>query len=171
MDENMAETNRGKMNRGNIARFEKGSVKRYAEHVDGNTVRKTLQNLPEEGSRQPSRQVIRNRQRARHMDMRYVLFLSVCAAMTVVICIHYLKLHAQYTYLQKQAASLSLQLNDLKMENDTTYNEIVSGVDLQKIKDRAINDLGMTYPKQSQIVTYGSPDSDYVKQYGEIPSK
>lgn len=149
----------------NFTSSEGNRAQRYTEHVVGNTVRKTEQ--------QPSvsRNVIRARERARHMDMRYVVFLSLCAAMTVVICVHYLKLHAQYTYLQKQASSMTLQLNNLRMENDTVYSEIVSGVDLEKVKKRAENDLGMTYPKQSQIVTYEAPDSDYVKQYGEIPDR
>ena len=105
------------------------------------------------------------------MDMRYVVFLSVCAVLTVMICISFLKQQTICTYNQKRVTELTTKLNNLKIENDTTYNEIVSGVDLQKLKQRAIDDLGMTYPSQSQIVTYQSPDSDYVKQYGEIPSK
>ena len=156
----------------NITQFQRNRGQRIAEHVEGNTVRKTLTDPELSGRREEaSQQVIRNRQRARHMDMRYVVFLSVCAVMTVFICVHYLKLHAQYTYLQKQTTSLSLELNNLRMENDTVYNEIVSGVDLQKIKERAIDDLGMAYPKEKQIVTYETPDSDYVKQYSEIPSR
>lgn len=162
----MAEKRRGK-----ITQFQRDMKAGYNERVEGNTVRQVLETVSEHNETQTSQQVIRNRQRARHMDMRYVVFLSVCAAMTVMICVHYLKLHAQYTYLQKQSSALQLQLSNLKMENDTVYNEIVSGVDLQKIKKKAIDDLGMTYPKQSQIVTYETPGSDYVKQYSEIPSK
>lgn len=139
--------------------------------VDGNTVRvlEPASGLQEEHALRRE-QVIRNRARARHMDVRYLGFLSVCAVLTVMICVQYLKLHAQNTYLQKQHSAYQVQLSNLKMENDVVYHEIVTGVDLQQIKERAIGDLGMAYPKESQIVTYQTPDSDYVKQYGEIPS-
>lgn len=154
-----------------IAQFERNRGQRYTELTYGNTVRKAAAEQEQrQYQEETSQQVLRNRARVRHMDMRYVLFLSACAVLTVMICIHYLSLRAQYTYYQKKATSLTLQLNNLKMENDTTYNEIVSGVDLARIKERAINELGMTYPRQSQIVTYESPDSDYVKQYEEVPS-
>ena len=164
--DDMAEKKTGK-----ITQFQRNGGVRISGFAEGNTVRQVLETAPQYNEEKASRQVIRNRQRARHMDMRYVMFLSVCAIMTVMICVHYLKLHAQYTYLQKQSTALQLDLCSLKMENDTVYNEIVSGVDLQKVKKRAIEDLGMTYPKQSQIVTYETPDSDYVKQYSEIPSR
>ena len=167
MEKNMAKTKSG-----NIAQFERSRGQRYTEYVEGNTVRKAAAfPAQERGVHEVSQQVIRNRERARHMDMRYVVFLSVCAVLTVMICISFLKQQTICTYNQKRVTELTTKLNNLKIENDTTYNEIVSGVDLQKLKQRAIDDLGMTYPSQSQIVTYQSPDSDYVKQYGEIPSK
>ncbi len=163
----MAENRTGK-----VAQFERSRGQRYTELTYGNTVRTAeAQEKYTQNTQETSQQVLRNRARVRHMDMRYVLFLSICAVLTVMVCIHYLKLHAQYTYYQKKASALTLELNNLRMENDTTYNEIVSGVDLAEIKERAIQGLGMTYPKQSQIVTYESPDSDYVKQYEEIPDK
>lgn len=160
------------MGRQKISQIRRKDTVRSSEYVAGNTVRKAETALPRGGEeKEVSQQVIRNRERVRHMDMRYVAFLAVCAVMTVFICVQYLKLHAEYTYLQKRSTSLSVELKNLQMENDTVYNEIVSGVDLEKVKERAMNDLGMAYPSEKQIITYQSPDSDYVKQYEEIPSK
>ena len=57
----------------------------------------------------------------------------------------------------------------LKMENDIVYNEILSGVDLEYVRDKAVKEFGMNYPAQSQIVYYNAASSDYVRQYEEIP--
>lgn len=153
------------------ARIERGSSVRYTERVEGNTV-KAAAAAPPHGPAQGSaarERVIRNRERFQYMNLRYVLFLTFAAALTVGICLHYLRLHAQYTILQQKATTLNSQLADIQMENDTVYHEIVTGVDLQEIRDRAVNELGMVMPEEDQIVAYDGGDSDYVKQYSEIP--
>ena len=37
------------------------------------------------------------------------------------------------------------------------------------IREKAINQLGMTYATPDQIMEYDNPASDYVKQYENIP--
>ena len=46
------------------------------------------------------------------------------------------------------------------------YND---SVNLDEVRDRAQNDLGMVYASPEQIVEYENPATDYVKQYEEIP--
>ena len=60
-------------------------------------------------------------------------------------------------------------MKNLQIENDIVYNEIISGVDLEQVREVAVEQLGMTYPAQTQIVSYDAVSSDYVKQYEEIP--
>ena len=43
-------------------------------------------------------------------------------------------------------------------------------MDLEHIKDVAMNELGMVYAKKGQIVYYESASEDYVKQYQDVPS-
>ena len=64
---------------------------------------------------------------------------------------------------------LKEELADLKEENTTKYNAVVDSVNLDEIRERAINQLGMTYAAADQIVEYDNPASDYVKQYENIP--
>ena len=61
------------------------------------------------------------------------------------------------------------ELADLKEENTTKYNAVVDSVNLDEIREKAINQLGMTYATPDQIVEYDNPASDYVKQYENIP--
>ena len=140
----------------------------YTELVEGNTVRRAPleSDLREEDV---SSRLIRNRERTRQMNMAYVLFLTAAAVLCVAFCIIFLQLQTQSTQLQKKAASLQLQLKDLQMENDTVYNEIVSGVDLEKVRETAVNRFGMAYPTEEQIVRYIPVSKDYVRQYAEIP--
>ena len=105
------------------------------------------------------------------MNLSYVVFLTVAAVATVMMCINYLKLQSKNTALQKSVTVLATQLSETKLENDSEYNRIMSNVDLQQLKETAINDLGMTYASESQMRTYDSQGSDYVKQYQDIPVK
>lgn len=58
----------------------------------------------------------------------------------------------------------------MKLANDTKYDETMASVDLEKIKDIAINELGMVYAEQGQIINYNSQDGDYVRQYEDVPT-
>ena len=152
-------------------RIETKKPVRYTTEVVGNTVR-VAQEAPKTREKEREKrvhQVHEARERALRMNLRYVIFLSAAAVATVTICIYYLNLQATSTQLQKQTASLQKQLKDLQLENDIVHNEIISGVDLEHVREVAVNELGMSYPTERQIVTYTAAPSDYVKQYEEIP--
>ena len=60
---------------------------------------------------------------------------------------------------------------DLKAENDEAYKRLSTSVDLESVKKTALEELGMSYVKESQIVYYSVGDDDYMNQYGDIPAK
>ena len=150
--------------------IERNDALRYTDEViEGNTVRK-MNVVPQIHERELRRsQIEAVRERSLSMNLRYVLFLTVAAVAVVTICVYFLKLQATSTQLQKRTVSLQTTLKDLKIENDIEYNEILSGVDLESVRETAIEKLGMSYPQQSQIMYYDAASSDYVKQYEEIP--
>ena len=53
----------------------------------------------------------------------------------------------------------------MRMENDEEYSRIISSVDLEYIKDVAINQLGMRYAEEGQIVEVETQGDDYVRQH------
>ena len=150
--------------------IERNSSLRYTDEViEGNTVR-VAQVLPREQERELRRtQIEAVRERSLSMNLRYVLFLTIAAVAGVMICVYFLRLQATSTKLQKRTVSLQTTLKDLKIENDIVYNEILSLVDLEDVRNKAISELGMDYPVQTQIVYYDAASSDYVKQYEQIP--
>ena len=129
--------------------------------------RKTSQSRPKTRQKAVARR--RARARAFQMNKGYVTFLSIVACL--FICVNYLKLQAQVTESRKQISRMESSYSDLKLSNDAAYSKAVSSVDLDKIRDIAINELGMVYANQDQIVTYEKQDKDYVRQYEEVPKE
>jgi cell division protein FtsL len=128
-------------------------------YVDGTAVRK-LQETPvrtnEERKAPPatSKRTRRNRERALQMNFGYVSFLTVAAVITVFVCVNFLQLQAKGTKLQKEVTALETQLDAAALENASNYQQILNNVDMEYVKDVAMNELGMIYTKKNQIVTY-----------------
>lgn len=116
-----------------------------------------------------SRQVQKNRNRALHVNAAYVVFLAIAATVVLLLCVNYVRLQSEMTKNSKRVTALQEELANLKEENTTKYNAVVDSVNLDEIRDRAINQLGMKYATSDQIVEYNNPAADYVKQYDNIP--
>lgn len=104
------------------------------------------------------------------MSPIYTGFLTVAAVCAVFICVVYLQLQSELVQRSENITALQEELSDLTEANDTAYNAAVDSVNLQEIRDKAMNELGMVYAANGNVVEYDSPTSDYVKQYNEIPS-
>jgi len=94
-----------------------------------------------------------------------VLILTLAAFVAIgAMMIQYISLSSEISVLTNSIASLERQVNDLKAENDEYYGRIMSNVDLEKVREIAIMDLGMVYASEDQIITYDSQVDDYVEQ-------
>lgn len=111
----------------------------------------------------------KNREKALNMNFGYVVFLAVAAIVTLFVCISYLNLQAEMTQKVKNISSLEKEVADLRSDNDETYNRINNATDLDYIKKVAMEDLGMVYASEKQVVLYNNEESDYVRQYSDIP--
>ena len=148
------------------------------EYVEGNTVRK-VERVPryeeQERGHQQKRNVShtvtvrRNQEKALRMSKSYVVFLTMAVTVFGIFCGAYIKLQSDVTARMKKIASLESQVTDLKADNDEAYKRINTAVDLDAIKEKAINELGMFYATQDQIVYYSVDKTDYMNQYNEIP--
>lgn len=149
------------------------ATQRNRYYVQGNAVRKVqpVRETPERPKRRVSNSVRKNRERAKHMSAGYVLFLSAALIATGIILVYYIGLQSDITNSVKHIATLERQLNDLKVANEENYSRISSNVDLEKIRRIAIQELGMQYAKEGQIISFASENNDYVKQMAEIPKK
>lgn len=138
-------------------------------YVRGSAVRKTdIRRELEEPEKQLSHTTRKNRDRARHMNFFYVLFLSAAMVVTGVVLIGYIQMESAITKSVKEIAALESRLNNLKTENDEALGRIESSIDLEEIRRIAITELGMTYAGEGQIVEIPDEGSDYVRQYTQI---
>lgn len=140
-------------------------------YVQGNAVRKL--DVTEEIERQPKKKISnttrKNRERAKHMSAGYVMFLCMALVVTGITLVNYIGLQSDITNSVKHISTLEKQLNDLKLANDEDYSRITSSVNLEEIKRIAIQELGMQYAEEGQIVPFSSQSNDYVKQMADIP--
>lgn len=143
-------------------------------YIDGNVVRHIQAEPARRQQTAPgtlSREVRRNRERALHMSVAYVTFLAAAAITTVFLCVQYLQLQAQGVTYRNTIARLESELNAAQMANDTAYEEAISSVNMEQIKETAIHELGMVYADQGQIIRYDRQNGDYVRQYAQIPQE
>ena len=142
-----------------------------SRYVQGSAVRKldVTREIEQSPKKKLSNTARKNREKAEHMSAGYVLFLSLALLATGCILVGYIKLQSDITNSIKNIARLETQLNDLRLANDEEYNRITSRVDLEEIRRIAIQELGMQYAKEGQIVTFESENNDYVKQIAAIP--
>lgn len=141
-------------------------------YVQGNTVRKidVTREIRQEPQRKISNRTRKNRDKARHMSAGYVLFLCAALVVTGFILVNYIALQSDITNSVEHISRLEKELNDLKLSNDEEYSRITSSVDLEEIKRIAIQELGMQYAEEGQIISFASESSDYVKQMEDIPN-
>ncbi len=111
----------------------------------------------------------RNRERALHMSRGYVVFLTLCVVVVAFAAVALVQIQSQVTQRMEHIAALESQITDLKADNDARYKEIVTSVDLDYIKDVAINELGMQYATEDQIIYYSVENDNFMDQYSDIP--
>ena len=111
----------------------------------------------------------RNRERALYMSKGYVAFLTLCVGVIGFAAVAMVQMQSQVTQRMEHIASLESQITDLKADNDARYKEIVTSVDLEYIKDVAINQLGMQYAREDQIIYYSVENNNFMDQYSDIP--
>lgn len=140
---------------GKIAYLEGSAARELREGVDVREVprRKRLSNTAR-----------KNREKASHMNLGYMLFLSLAVAFAVMTLCSYIDLQSDITNRVDAISEMESRYNNLKLTNDEEYNRISSSLDLEQIKAVAIGELGMTYAREGQIINVEDSETDYVRQ-------
>ena len=132
---------------------------------------------PERTPRKPSgsqsvrhnHRIRRNQERALYMDLPYVIMLTIASVFTLYLCINYLHVQSSITARMHNIERMEAQLEKLKAENDALETSINTSVDLNRIYEIATKELGMVYAKKDQVLLYDKTESEYVRQYEDIP--
>lgn len=111
----------------------------------------------------------RNREKAMGMNRGYVAFLTLCVILSAVASFILIGTQADVSSRMRSVAAMQSQIEDLRADNDARYKEITTSVDLNYIKDVAMNQLGMSYATEDQVVYYSVEKNNFMDQYSDIP--
>ncbi len=150
----------------------------YHTYIQGNTV-KRLNTAPkyvqertpreEHELREKQRAARRNQQHALAMNRGYVIFLTAATMICAVVCGMYIHMQASVTMNMKSLSVLDAQVSELRTDNNAAEKRIGTTMSLEEVKEKAQQELGMSYPSSDQIVHYSVDYSDYMNQYTSIP--
>ncbi len=135
-----------------------------ATYIYGNTVRKEQVKQPVQKPVQKQAQ-----KQTQHVSAGYVVFLTVAAVIALFVCVRYLQLQSEVSNRSDNIVYLQQQLGELQEENIAREDSIMNSMNLEEIRDIAINDLGMVYATSEQIIRYNDPIGNKVTQYSGIP--
>ncbi len=157
-------------------------------YVDGNAVRKTQtqrnteryeqlrkrrelerDRILEEREKQYRAQQERLRNKSQTMDATALVIMCAALACTLVFCFSYIRLQTQINTRISSIESMKQQLDKLRSSNDALQNSIDTSLDLDNIYRVATQELGMVYADESQTITFDKTESEYVRQYEDIP--
>ena len=151
--------------------------KRYnhGDYIDGSAVRKVY-SLPEyERERVPRERVKeapRRKSKAKKkpaINFATFMVLSIAIGITIYASVDYLKVQSDMMVLNKSIATLQDDYVALQSDNNARLSEIDSSLDLKKVFNTAVKDLGMVFPNKNEVITYEAAVSEYVRQYATIP--
>jgi len=112
------------------------------------------------------REIQRKRKLNSGMDIVSMFILTFAIAVTVYTCLEYLSVQSHISQMDKEIVQLESELIKIRNENTSALSEIDTSLDLDYIYEVATKELGMVYPNKNQVIAY---ESDYVRQYKEIP--
>ena len=142
------------------------------QYIDGSSVRK-LQTAPArreyERTGPQAHSVRRKKVKAVPMNKGYIAVAAMAFVIVCCVLMSYVSLQSNITNYITSISKLESQLNEMRMANDETYTKIMSSIDLEEIKRIAVNELGMKYAKEGQVIEYTGEGNDYVRQYGDVP--
>lgn len=158
-----------------------GTIHKDQAYIHGSAVRKVQEEAParrkepekektNEHRQKVSSRVRRNQQKALRIDLPYLVLLMAASCCTLFICINYLQVQTTMTRRMDRIEKLEKDLDSLRAENDTLQTRINTSVDLDYVYKVATEQLGMVYAGKNQVRMYHQTESEFVRQYEDIPT-
>ena len=141
-------------------------ARKRERYVYGNTAR-ALRPIEQEvrSPRKLSAKSRRNIDRDTGMNPGFMLFMTLAMVLTGIVCVQYIRMQSSLTNYVNTISAMEIELQSLRAENDDYESRIKGAIGLENIKKRAMDELGMTYASDDQIVVYNSDGTDYVRQF------
>ena len=90
---------------------------------------------------------------------------------TLYFCVSYLQLQSSIAARLNHIEALEASIEKKKADNDALETRINTSIDLDNIYKIATEELGMVYANKDQVRMYNKTESEYVRQYEDIPER
>ena len=97
-----------------------------------------------------------------------MVLLALTAAFLLFSSVQYLNVQSSIAETEREIRGLEKKIATLELENGYTENRIYHSVDLTRIRETAMTELGMVYPYNNQVIEYNAARKGYVRQYGVL---
>lgn len=130
--------------------------------------------LPKNPSRQKKRKPRLNYERyaesayAPTMNVFNFVMLIFMAGVFIYSCTMYLRVSDKIATVNTETYHVRNKMEKIKAENDNKENKIYAGIDLEEIREKALNELGMVYPYKNHVIKYQAVTGGYVRQFGDL---
>ena len=151
----------------------------YAEEyvTEGNTVRVVRREwTPKSHHRSAHRHTERNNSLNRpkkavavSMTLPLTIILGVAMAVIFTVGYKYLCLKSSIDLHMDNVKVLETRLENMRAENDALERSIDTSIDLNHVYEVATVKLGMVPANKNNIIQYDKTESEYVRQYDDIP--
>lgn len=118
--------------------------------------------------RKQAEAVARSRAKAAKSKKLLLAWICVCVAAVVGMSIIHLVSRNAVAQRTSEVNKLQAELTELVKKNEAFEAELNESIDYDLIKAEAMNDYGMIYPEDGQIITYNADDEGYVKQFKDL---
>lgn len=146
--------------------YVQGSAVRKAE-TSPNPQREKRRHADEE--RRYRRHLAEEKERMREFSPVYMAGFAAVVGLSLLLLGNYVKAEASLYMQSREIQNLQSTWDELVISNDAAEARMESSIDLNAIKDAAMNQYGMVYPDASQIREYEKTEGDYIRQYENIP--
>jgi len=117
----------------------------------------------------PERQVHTQPRGLSGISKASLFIMTLAIGATLYFCIEFLMLQNEVSRMEKDIITMERTLATLKNENDAAYEQINTVYDLDYVYNVAVNELGMVYPNNNEIITFKKAEESYIRQYADIP--
>ncbi len=143
-------------------------------YENGSAVRKLQPQWEQEEIRRPRKVELPEDQPKvkikQNIDLISMLFLMGAIAVTLLMCVNYLKVQSDVVQLNKSISGLEKQITGLEKENDALAAVLENEkYDLETVYQMAVGVLGMVYPNNNEVIYYDNEPVGYFRQYQDIP--
>ena len=98
-----------------------------------------------------------------------VFCVSVGMLVMLALGFHYIQLQTEVNTRIRKIEEQKIRLDKLRQKNDALQNAINTSVNPEEVYEIATKELGMVYPGENQVIEYKKSESEYVRQYENIP--